>query len=121
MTNVLAPRKVPLFAVSVGTVRLNEPLLVVRYDSTKVSFALFNQFAFSFTDSTNTLLVSSASITYPMTLKSSPAVIEFGTESIRISVLAWTVTLMIVKLPVCLELFTANGSVKSSFTNIRTS
>ena len=56
-----------------------------------------------------------------MTLKSSPAVIEFGTESIRISVFAWTVTLMIVKLPVCLELFTAKGSVRSSFTNIRTS
>ena len=107
--------------VSVGTVRLNEPLLVVKYDSTKVSLALFNQLAFSFTDSINTLLASSSSVTCPITLKSSPAVIELGTESILISVLACTVTLIIVKLPVCLELFTASGSVKSSSTKIRTS
>ena len=87
MTNVFAPRSVPLFRVSVGTDMLNEPLDVVEKELTNVSLALFNQFALNFTDSISNLLLSSASITWPTTLKSTPAITLVGNESILMSVL----------------------------------
>ena len=65
---------------------LNEPLAVVVNELTRVSFSLFNQFALNLTASISNLLLSSASITWPTTLKSTPAITLFGIESILISV-----------------------------------
>ncbi len=121
MTSVFAPRRVPLFCVSVGTDILNEPLVVVVNELTSVSFSLLSQFALNLTESIKTRLLSSASITCPTTLKSTPAMIVAGIESILKSVFAWTVMFTAVLFPVCLELPLASGSVKSSATKIKIS
>ena len=100
--------------VSVGTVRLKLPLAAVSYDVTNVSFSLSNQLTFNLTESISVLETSSPSITWPTTVKSRPAVMLFGIESILISVVDLTTISNNVKLPVRRELPTAKGSVKSS-------
>ena len=100
---------------------LNEPFVVVVNELTSVSLALLSQFAFNLTESISNLLLSSASITWPTTLKSTPAITLVGTESILISVLPWIVIFNLVLLPKCLELPLASGSVKSSATKTRIS
>ena len=101
-----------------GTDILNEPLVVVAKELTNVSFSLFNQFTLSLTESISNRLLSSSSITCPITLKSTPAVTVVGMESNLMSVLPCIVMLTAVLLPVCRELPLASGSDKSSATRM---